>query len=76
MHENFRMLLRALVVRSNTQKEMHFSIRSIIVLMSRSLRSTEMAAVACNGTDKIITVAIEGIAAHGSGGNQGKILVF
>jgi hypothetical protein len=34
-----------------------------------NLRSTEMAAVACNGTDKRITVAIEGIVAHGSGGN-------
>ena len=41
-----------------------------------SLRRTEMSYYLLHGTDKMIAVAIEGIVAHGQGGNQGKYLVL
>ncbi len=36
----------------------------------------EMVTVFLHGTDKKLAVAIEGIVAHGPGGNQGELLVF
>ena len=68
------MLLKALVVRSTTQKDVSLSGTAGIVLLC--LRNTEMSYYHLHGTDKMITVAIEGIVAYGQGGNQGKYLVL
>ena len=68
------MLLKALVVRSTTQKDESLSTSSGTLLMN--LCGLEISYNHLLGTDKMITVAIEGIVAHGQGGNQGKFLVL
>jgi hypothetical protein len=68
------MLLNALVVRSTTQKDE--SLSDIAGWLLSSLRVSEMSYYRLHGTDKMIAVAIEGIVAHGQGGNQGKYLVL
>ncbi len=74
------MLLIALVVRSTTQKEFAFPHHRQAVwaecLVELPPYSLEMVTVFLHGTDKKLTVAIEGIVAHGPGGNQGELLVF
>ncbi|TMD68226.1 MAG: hypothetical protein E6I91_04945 [Chloroflexi bacterium] len=68
------MLLKALVVRSTTQKDE--SLSDIAGQLLSSLHFSEMSYYRLHGTDKMIAVAIEGIVAHGQGGNQGKYLVL
>lgn len=68
------MLLKALVVRSTTQKDESLSDTAGRLLSS--LHLSEMSSYHLHGTDKMIAVAIEGIVAHGQGGNQGKYLVL
>ena len=70
------MLLIALVVRSTTQKDKallagcaSYHIGKAPALLSDSLQPLY-------GTDKTAKVAIEGIVAHGPGGNQKKLLVL
>ena len=76
------MLLSPLVVRSNTQKEMHLPKRAGIspsaelLCLRANSALYEDGCCRLHGTDKRITVAIEGIVAHDSGGDKGKILVF
>jgi hypothetical protein len=71
------MLLIALVVRSTTQKEESLSTSAeCTVLLRQELRDLEWLLLSLDGTDKMIIVAIEGIVAHGPGGNQGKFLVL
>jgi hypothetical protein len=68
------MLLKALVVRSTTQKDE--SLSDIAGELLSSLCFSEMSYYHLHGTDKMIAIAIEGIVAHGQGGNQGKYLVL
>jgi len=70
----FAMLLKALVVRSTTQKDKAFP-QSQEQHMG-TCAAWRYAAITCIGTDKLIAIAIEGIVAHGQGGNQGKLLVL
>ena len=70
------MLLKALVVRSTTQKDESLSVFAESKKASMGLARSEMGYYRLHGTDKMIIVAIEGIVAHGSGGNQGKLLVL
>ncbi len=67
------MLLKALVVRSTTQKDESLSgtARSFL-----DLAYSEMSYYHLHGTVKLIAIAIEGIVKHGQGGNQGKCLVL
>ena len=69
----FAMLLKALVVRSTTQKDKAFPQSQEITW---DLRYSEIRYYHLHGTDKWIVLAIEGIVAHGQGGNQGKLLVL
>ncbi len=68
------MLLKALVVRSTTQKDESLSVCARTALFS--LRNPEMSYYRLHGTDKMIDVVIEGIVAHGQSGSQGKFLVL
>ena len=69
------MLLIALVVRSTTQKDKAFP--RWLCSMMQLLHYREYAiCYHLHGTDKMIIVAIEGIVAHGPGGNQGEFLVL
>jgi hypothetical protein len=67
------MLLKALVVRSTTQKDESLSgiARSYL-----NLAHSEMSYYHLHGTVKLIAIAIEGTVTHGQGGNQGKYLVL
>ena len=69
------MLLKTLVVRSTTQKDKAARARRDTYYQVFPLRYTEICYYLLHGTDKTV-VAIEGIVAHGPGGNQGKLLVF
>jgi hypothetical protein len=73
------MLLITLVVRSTRQKD------KALIALARAWHEGTQAAGQCyiaidyslfNGTDKTAKVAIEGIVAHGPGGNQEKLLVL
>jgi hypothetical protein len=69
------MLLIARVVRSTTQKDK--AIPPPQGCQEAGARvASEMSYDHLHGTDKMITVAIEGIVAHGPGGNQGAFLVL
>jgi hypothetical protein len=61
----FAMLLKALVVRSTTQKDESLSDTAGRFLYS--LRRSEMSYYLLHGTDKMIAIAVEGIVAHGQG---------
>jgi hypothetical protein len=64
----FAMLLKALVVRSTTQKDESLSdIAGRFLQISFQLRSSEMSYYLLHGTDKMIAIAVEGIVAHGQG---------
>jgi hypothetical protein len=71
------MLLITLVVRSTRQKG-----KALLALARKSLAPGSRPALysdslpPLNGTDKTAQVAIEGIVAHGPGGNQEKLLVL
>ena len=67
------MLLKALIVRSTTQKGESLSAPTgtRIAIM----RGSAMRFYGLHGTDKLLVIAIEGTLAHGQGGNQGKKLV-
>ena len=67
------MLLKALVVRSTTQKDESLSGTAGRFPKTCAL-GDERLSLAWNGQE--IAVAIEGIVAHGQGGNQGKYLVL
>lgn len=69
------MLLKALVVRSTTQKDESLS-RWHCRVCSTYPQPLEMSYYLLHGTDKMIAIAIEGIVEHGQGGNQGKYLVL
>jgi hypothetical protein len=69
----FAMLLKALVVRSTTQKDKAFP-QSQESYMGLALLGDTLLSLAWNG--QVIVLAIEGIVAHGQGGNQGKLLVL
>ncbi len=69
----FAMLLKALVVRSTTQKDKAFP-QSQESYMGPALLGDTLLSLAWNG--QVIVLAIEGIVAHGQGGNQGKLLVL
>jgi hypothetical protein len=73
--EYFAMLLKALVVRSTRQKDESLSEDSK-KSWKACLHYSEMSYYHLHGTDKMIAIAIEGIVAHGQGGNQGKYLVL
>jgi hypothetical protein len=64
----FAMLLKALVVRSTTQKDESLSdIAGRFLQISFQLRRSEMSYYLLHGTDKMIAIAVEGIVAHGQG---------
>jgi hypothetical protein len=68
------MLLKALIVRSTTQKGESLSAPTgtrIAIMRGPAMRSYGL-----HGTDKLLVIAIEGTLAHGQGGNQGKLLVL
>jgi len=67
------MLLKALVVRSTTQKDESLSATARRFL---DLAHPEMSYYRLHGTVKLIAIAIEGTVTHGQGGNQGKYLVL
>jgi hypothetical protein len=69
------MLLIALVVRSTTQKDKAFPRRLYHMIQLLHYRKYAIC-YHLHGTDKMIIVAIEGIVAHGPGGNQGEFLVL
>jgi hypothetical protein len=69
------MLLIARVVRSTTQKDKAIPLTAGL-LEDRGLRRSEVSYDLLHGTDKMISVAIEGIVAHGPGGNKGTFLVL
>jgi hypothetical protein len=71
---NSYMLLIALVVRSTTQKDKAFEYPQGDIHTTCALPPGGHYLL--HGTDKQIIVAIEGIVAHGPGGNKGKILVL
>jgi hypothetical protein len=72
------MLLIALVVRSTTQKDKAFPKTQGETYASTNYAplGDEFTVCVLHGTDKMITVTIEGIVAHGPGGNERDVLVF
>jgi hypothetical protein len=68
------MLLKALIVRSTTQKGESLSAPTGTRIVN--MRDPEMCCYDLYGTDGFIAIAIEGTEAHGQGGNQGKLLVL
>jgi hypothetical protein len=68
------MLLKALIVRSTTQKGESLSAPTGTRIAN--MRGSSMCCYGLHGTDKLLAIAIEGTVAHGQGGNQGKFLVL
>ena len=90
-HDYFNMLLMllmAFIVRSTTQKGKSLSesnaggVDRVFRVVTHSHNCTMYALLGAvllvylDGTDKIIIVAIEGIVAHGPGGNKRKYMVL
>ena len=75
---NSNMLLKVLIVRSTTQKDKAFPNAPLMVYAVEDRpRNSEMCyKLYLDGTDRMKLVAIEGIVAHGPGGNKRAYLVF
>ena len=70
------MLLKALIVRSTTQKDEKTFLRPRKSSDLYGQRTGKVAHLSPDGTDRLIALATGRDVAHGQGGNQGKHLVF
>ena len=70
-HSTILMLLKALIVRSTTQKDISLSAPAGT---QRCCAARRCICYHLHGTDKLVAIVIEGTVAHGQGGNHGNLL--
>jgi hypothetical protein len=71
-----RMLLKALIVRSTTQKDEKAFLPCASLLAGKPCEPRGWSIYRLLGTDRLIALATGRDVTHGQGGNQGKYLVF